>query len=413
MAAASGASRRSRVAAARRALPENVRTLSWVSFANDLGSELLYPILPLFLTTTLGAPVAVVGLIEGIADGAAAGLRGVAGWLSDRLGGRRVAWVRTGYSLTAASRPLLALAPAWGWVLAARSLDRVGKATRTAPRDALIRASTPAPLVGSAFGYHRAFDTIGAVVGPLVAVTLLALGVSLRSVLWFAAAGGAVTLLLLARIREAPAREDSDTGVAVVAHRLPRAFWTGLGVWALFCLGNSSDAFVLLRAHDLGLSATLVVLAYALYNVVYSSLSWPLGALSDRVPRRWVLGSGVAVFAVVYAGLAAADASWAVWPLLALYGSSVAATEGVARAWVADHAPPDALGTAYGAFSAATGVALLAASVTAGVLWSTVGPSAPFWFGAAFATAAVALLAAGRMRRVGGSVAGSHVSPAP
>ena len=396
--AAREASAWGRVAAARRALPENVRTLSWVSFANDLGSELLYPILPLFLTTTLGAPVAVVGLIEGIADGAAAGLRGIAGWLSDRFGGRRVAWVRTGYSLTAASRPLIALAPAWGWVLAARLVDRLGKATRTAPRDALIRASTPAPLVGSAFGYHRAFDTVGAVFGPLVAVALLALGVSLRSVLWFAAAGGAVTLLVLSRVREAPARTDEQARELADAHRLPRAFWTGLAVWTVFCLGNSSDAFLLLRAHDLGLSTTLVVLAYALYNVVYSSLSWPFGALSDRVPRRWVLGAGIGVFALVYAGLAAATGPWAVWPLLAVYGTSVAATEGVARAWVADHAPADALGTAYGAFSAATGAAVLVASVVAGVLWSAVDPSAPFWVGAALAAASSLLLVAGRVR---------------
>jgi MFS family permease len=232
-----------------------------------------------------------------------------------------------------------------------------------------------------------------------VAVALLALGVSLRSVLWLAAAGGAVTLLLLASVREAPARVDGEDGRELAdAHRLPRAFWTGLAVWTIFCLGNSSDAFLLLRAHDLGLSTTFVVLAYALYNVVYSSLSWPLGALSDRVARTWVLGAGIGVFAVVYAGLAAANGPWAVWPLLALYGTSVAATEGVARAWVADHAPGDALGTAYGAFSAATGIAVLAASLAAGLLWSAVDPSAPFWLGAALAGVAFALVAADRLR---------------
>jgi len=381
------------VAAARRALPENVRTLSWVSFANDLASELLYPILPLFLTVTLGAPAAVLGLVEGIAEGAAVGLRGAAGWLSDRWGGRRVAWIRSGYALTAASRPLLAAAPAWGWVLGARLVDKAGKAARTAPRDALIRASTPPNVVGSAFGYHRAFDTAGAVGGPLVAVGLLALGASLRSVLWVAAAVGGLTLVLLVRIREAP-RAEGPTETVEHAERLPRAFWVVLSVWVVFSLGNSSDVFVLLRAQDLGLSVTLVVLAYAIYNVVYSGLSWPLGALSDRVPRTWVLGAGLATFALVYAGLAVAPGSGAVWPLLAVYGAYVAATEGVARAWVADHAPPRALGTAFGVFSAATGAALLVASVTAGVLWSTVGPSAPFWFGAGAATAALVLLVA-------------------
>jgi MFS family permease len=366
-----------------------------VSFANDLASELLYPVLPLFLTVTLGAPVAVLGVIEGIAEGAAVGLRGAAGWLSDRWGGRRVAWIRSGYGLTAASRPILAAAPAWGWVLAARLVDKAGKATRTAPRDALIRASTPDKLVGSAFGYHRAFDTAGAVGGPLVAVGLLALGASLRDVLWVAAVAGALTLVLLVRIREARPAEGPVGPVETVerAERLPRAFWVVLSVWVVFSLGNSSDVFVLLRARDLGLSATLVVLAYAIYNIVYSGLSWPFGSLSDLVPRTWVLGAGLATFALVYAGLALASASWAVWPLLAVYGVYVAATEGVARAWVADHAPARALGTAFGVFSAATGAALLVASVTAGVLWSAVGPSAPFWFGAAAATAALALLA--------------------
>jgi len=211
-------------------------------------------------------------------------------------------------------------------------------------------------------------------------------------VLWVAAVAGALTLVLLVRIREAPAAEG-PTETVDRAERLPRGFWVVLSVWVVFSLGNSSDVFVLLRASDLGLSATLVVLAYALYNVVYSGLSWPLGALSDRVPRTRVLGAGLATFALVYAGLAVASASWAVWPLLAIYGMFVAATEGVARAWVADHAPPRALGTAFGVFSAATGAALLVASVTAGLLWSAVGPSAPFWLGAGAASAALALLA--------------------
>ena len=168
---------------ARLALPRNVRALSWVSFANDAASELAYPIVPLFLTVTLGAPVAAVGLIEGVAEGIAVGLRGVSGWLSDRWGERRLPWVAGGYSASAAGRVALAAAPAWGWILAARVVDRLGKGARTPPRDALIRDSTPAPLLGSAFGYHRALDTAGAVVGPLAAVALLAAGMSFRNVL--------------------------------------------------------------------------------------------------------------------------------------------------------------------------------------------------------------------------------------
>jgi MFS family permease len=199
------------------------------------------------------------------------------------------------------------------------------------------------------------------------------------------------------RIHEAPAADDERTETVESTERLPHAFWWALGVWVVFCLGNSSDTFVLLRGRNLGLSFTLVVLAYALYNLVYSSLSWPLGALSDRVPRTWVLGGGLAVFALVYLGFAVAPGSWAVWPLLAVYGTYVAATEGVARAWVSDFAPRRALGTAFGIFSAATGAGLLVASVVAGVLWSSVSPTAPFWLGAGGATLALALLAiAGR-----------------
>lgn len=382
-----------RVGRARRALPQNVRALGWVSFANDFASELIYPVLPLFLTITLGAPVAVLGLIEGIAEGVAVGLRGVAGWLSDRVGGRRRPWIVTGYALSALARPVVAAAPAWGYVLGGRLGDRVGKAARTAPRDALIRDSTAAALLGASFGYHRAMDTAGAVVGPLIAVLLLAGGWSLRHVLWVAVVPGVLTMVFLTRVREAPKRKAVELELDRSAvRRLPRAFWLVLGIWTVFSLGNSSDVFLILRAHDLGLSATLVILAYALYNLVYSALSWPLGALSDRVARTSVLTAGLAVFAVVYLGFALAPGSWAVWPLFAVYGVYIAATEGVAKAWVADFVPSGAAGTAYGLFAAASGGALLVASVVAGLLWSRVGPEAPFLLGAAAATGALLLI---------------------
>jgi MFS family permease len=361
-----------------------------VSFANDLASELVYPIVPLFLTVTLGAPVTVLGLIEGIAEGVAVGFRGAAGWLSDRAGERRRPWIVAGYSATAASRPILAAAPAWGFVLAARLVDRFGKAVRTAPRDALIRDSTPPALAGSAFGYHRALDTAGAVFGPLAAVGLLAAGASFRTVLWLAVVPGVAALLLVGRVREAARRSRERPASRPGVRSLPQAFWLVLAVWVVFSLGNSSDVFLLLRGKDLGLDATLVVLAYAVYNTVYATLSWPLGALSDRIHRLVILAGGLAVFMLVYLGFALASASWAVWPLFAVYGTYVAATEGVARAWVADHAPEDAAGTAYGAFAAASGAALLVASVVAGVLWEHVAPEAVFVVGAC--TAGVALL---------------------
>jgi MFS family permease len=369
-----------------------------VSLANDLASELAYPVIPLFLTTTLGAPASVVGLIEGIAEGIAVGLRGVAGRLSDRAAHRRLPWIFGGYATSAVARPVLAAAPAWGWVLGARVADRIGKAARTAPRDALIMDSTDARAMGAAFGYHRALDTAGAVIGPLVAVAMLALGASLRAVLWVAVIPGFVALLLVRRVREARAAEPEVGAGASEATRpssLPRGFWYVLGVWVVFSLGNSSDVFLLLRSENLGLGATLVVLAYALYNVVFSGLSWPLGSLSDRISRPVVLMCGLAVFAVVYLGFAVAHSSWAVWPLFMVYGVYIAATEGVARAWVADHAPRDAAGTAYGIFAATTGGALLAASIVAGLLWTHVSPAAPFVLGAVAAALALALLMGG------------------
>jgi MFS family permease len=389
------------IAAARRRLPSNVRALSWVSFANDFASELVYPIVPLFLTVTLGAPATVLGVVEGIAEGTAVGLRGVAGRLSDRAGGRRKPWIIAGYGVSAVSRIALAAAWAWGVVLVGRVADRLGKAARTAPRDALIRDSTPATLRGAAFGYHRAFDTAGAVAGPLLAVALLAAGVSLRTVLIVAVAPGFLTLVLLRAVREATVGGESLPRTER-PEQLPSFFWGALVVWTIFSLGNSSDAFLILRAHDLGLSPMLVVLAYAGYNVIYSGLSWPLGALSDRVPRTLILGAGLAVFAFVYTGFALAPGSWAVWPLFAVYGVYIAATDGIARAWVGDYAPARAGGTAYGVFSAATGAALLAASVVAGLLWSHVDPSAPFWLGvgsAGVGLAALVVFERYRMRR--------------
>lgn len=382
-----------RFLAAKSEVPENVRRLSWVSFANDISSELATPIMPLFLTVTLGAPVEALGLIEGLAEGVSVGLRGIAGKLSDRGGGRRLPWVFAGYGATAIGRPLVAAATSWGFVLGARMLDRTGKALRTAPRDALLRDSTPDDRLGAAFGYHRAMDTTGAVIGPLVAVGLLALGLSLRGALWFTVVPAIATLVLVRRVKEAPPRPRPVRAPGEPRARIPRTLLLPIGIWALFSLGNSSDAFLLLRAHDLGLSTTLVVLAYAAYNLVYALLSWPLGSLSDRVGRHRLLIGGLVVFALVYLGFALAPPSWVLWPLFLVYGVYTAATEGVARAWIADRAGAMGAGAVYGLFASTTGGSLLVASVGAGVLWAHVGHAAPFVAGAASAgVAAVALV---------------------
>jgi MFS family permease len=393
-------SRRHRIVEARRKLPENVRLLSWVSLANDSASEMMYPIVPLFLALTLGAPGILIGLIEGIAEAMALGFKLLSGWLSDRSAEqRRRPWIMAGYGVSTFSRLAIAAAPAWGWVLGAKIVDRIGKGTRGTPRDALIRDSTPKELIGSAFGYHRSMDTVGAIIGPLIAVVALLLGASLRTVLWIAVLPGAATLILIRLIREAPRSAAKARPVKPSLRSLPSSFWAVLQVWVIFSLGNSTDAFLLLRAHDLGLSTVAVVLAFALYNVVYAGLSWPLGALSDRIPRERVLTAGVIVFALVYVGFAVAPGPWAVWPLLAIYGIYVAATEGVGRAWVADHVETGSVGTAYGVFFASTAAAALVASLAGGALWTYVSPQATFVLGACTASVAAALLLARALQR--------------
>jgi MFS family permease len=373
-----------------RRIPQNVRAVSVVSLVNDLASELAYPVVPLFLVSVIGAPVAVIGVIEGVAEGAAVGLGALSGWISDRSGGRRVPWITTGYAFSATARAAIAAATQWGLVLVGRLADRMGKAIRTAPRDALIRDSSRPELVGTSFGFHRALDTVGATIGPLIAVALLASGVGLREVLVLSVVPGLLALLLVRRVHEAPARVVE---AAQVEPRLRPGFWLVVVASAVFALGNSSNAFLLLRATDLGLSATLVILAYALYNAVYAGLAWPLGSLSDRIPRAAVLAGGIVVYILVYAGFASASGTWEVWPLFALYGVYVAATDGVAKAWIADHVEGPLAGTAYGIYGGLVGSSLLVASVLGGILWSEASPEATFWAGAALACASLPLVA--------------------
>jgi len=382
-----------RIRAAQAALPEAVKQLSWVSFWNDMASELLYPVLPLLLTSVLGAPVAAVGVIEGAAEGVAIGLRAISGWLSDKKGGKRRPWISAGYGLSVIARPLIAIAPVWGVVLGARLIDRTGKAVRTAPRDALLREATPPEKLGSAFGWHRAMDTAGAVGGPLVAAILLWQDVPLR---WVAAAAilpGVVALLITFRIKDIPRTAEQKAEVAKGRVRdLPRQFWFVAGAWGFFSLALSSDAFIVLRAVNVGLSPAWTVLVYAGINVVNVLLAWPLGALSDRIGRRALLLPGVAVYAIVYLGLAVVGGPAALIPVLLLYGVYGAATDGVARALVGDAAPKNQSGTAYGAFAAVSGVAVLIASVAAGFLWDDISPATPFWVGGVIALVSVPVL---------------------
>jgi MFS family permease len=366
--------------------------MGWTSLVNDAASELLYPVLPLYLVVTLHAPAAAVGLVEGAAGAASQIVGYVVGRRSDRIH-RRLPFVWAGYTLSNIAKPLVALATAWGWVLGARVLDRAGKGIRTAPRDALLRDSSDPDRVGTTFGYHRFMDSAGATVGPLIALALLAAGLSLRQVIAASIVPAVLTMFVLRAVREEAPR-TAPTAAPPPTRDLPRAFWAFAGAWVVFSLGNSADVFLLLRSRDLGLSATAVVVAYALYNTLYSGLSWPLGHASDRIGRRRVLAGGLVVFAAVYAGFGLATDSLAMWPLFALYGCYMGATDGVARALVADLSPAPLRATAQGTFRLVTGGSEVIASIVAGILWSSVAPGAVFALGACAATAGLVLLLA-------------------
>jgi MFS family permease len=385
----------------------NVRAMGWTSLANDASSELLYPVLPLFLTVTLGAPASAVGAVEGAADAAAQVVGLYVGRRSDRVR-RRMPYVWTGYTMSNIAKPLVAVAPGWGWVLGARVLDRAGKGVRTAPRDALLRDSSEPGRAGAVFGFHRFMDSMGAVIGPLLALALLEAGLSYRQVIAVAVVPALLTMLALRRVVDVAATTASPAEPAPHARlaELGRPFWSFTAAWTIFSLGNSADVFLLLRAHDLGLDATEVVLAYALYNVLYSGLSWPLGSLSDRIGKRRVLAGGLLVFAAVYAGFGLATAGAAVWPLMAVYGVYIAATDGVGKAYVSDLSPAAYRATGQGAFRLATGGAAVVASLVAGVLWQEVGPGAVFALGAAAALLGLVALVVLRPRAYSGSQPG-------
>jgi MFS family permease len=388
-------------------LPRTVWLLGTVSFFADVSGDMIYPLLPLFVVAVLGASATELGGIEGIATAVVAVLAAYAGVRSDRFR-RRLPWVRWGYGLPVAGKAILAVAFGWPMVLLGRIVDRVGKGLRSAPRDALIVDVTEPTTRGRAFGLHRALDSAGAIVGVVVSAILLwwLSGTPtttvegspvidagpFRVIFAVAAALGVVAVLLTLLVREPP-HESAATPQSVghAAARLPRSYWLALAMLIVFAFANSSDAFLLLRASDVGLSPWAVVLAYAVYNVVYTLASYPAGAMSDRYGRWRVIAIGWALYAIAYAGFAVATPS-TTWLLFAIYGLCMALTDGVGKALLADHAPPEHRGRALGIFYLATGVTTIASSVTAGLLWDRVSPSAPFWLGAAMAIVALAIL---------------------
>lgn len=374
----------------------NVFALGTVSFLTDLSTEMIYPLLPAFLSTVLGAPGVVLGAIEGAAESVASLLKLMSGYYSDRLRGRK-GLVFAGYLLSSTAKPLVALATAPWHVAAVRLADRLGKGVRTAPRDSLLADSVQPGQRGKAYGLQRTMDHAGAIVGPLVASGLLGWGLlDLRGVFAAAAIPAAASVLcILLLVREMPRHERTGAAPQAAARvALPPAFRPYLLVVFLFTLGNSSDAFLLLRAWQLGVAPALVPLAWVLLHVVKMASSVPGGIISDKIGRRATIVSGWIVYALVYAGLAAASQAAHVWVLFAVYGLYFGLTEGVEKAYVADLAPARARGRAFGAFNCAIGIGALPASVLMGYLWDTHGAAVAFGTGGALALMASVLLLA-------------------
>jgi len=355
--------------------------LGLVSFFADVSSEMLYPLIPIFLTAVLGAPVAIVGIIEGAAEATASLLRTVSGRLSD-LSGRRRPYVLAGYTLSALAKPLLALAVGWPLVLVTRVIDRFGKGIRSSPRDALLADSVDAQYRGRAFGWHRAMDTAGAIIGPLLALGLLMLlHHQLRLIFLLAFIPGIIGAALVLFVREQ--RHPVPVTVPRLRFRaLPPAFRGYLLAWGVFAIANSSDVFLILCAKQLGFSTTLVVMLYTFYNVIYALASPYLGHLSDVLGRRRVLVGGLLVFALVYVGFAVVPEAIWLWPLFAIYGLYIAATDGVGKAYAVDLVPSGIRASAIGLLGTLTGIATLIASSVAGLLWQVVAPWAAFAYGA-------------------------------
>lgn len=373
--------------------------LGLVSLLTDVASEMLYPIAPLYLTGTLGASLILVGLLEGVAEGVGGFLKGYFGALSDRLG-TRAPFVRAGYTLSALSKPLPGLWPAAAAVVVGRLADRLGKGLRTAPRDALLAGYAPVGAQGRVFGFHRAMDTAGAVVGPLAALAFLAWRPGdYRTLFLLSFAPGLLAVLCVWRVRDAPCspaptRRFAPFAVFAYWRRSSPEYRRLVVALTLFGLVNSSDVFLILKARQVGFSDAAAVGGYVLYNAVYALAAYPAGDLADRLGKRRVLLWGLGLYALVYVGFAVLTQAWQAWACFAVYGLYAAATEGVGKAWIADLTPPEQRGAAIGLQTMLASFSVLAASTAAGLLWEKVHPAAPFWVAAAGAAVAVIWLKA-------------------
>jgi MFS family permease len=388
-------------------LNRTVRALGIVSLLNDFSSEVAVRTLPLFLSNVLGVKIGIIGLVEGIAESTATLLKLFSGYLSDRLG-RKKALALWGYGLSNFTKPFLYFATSWGLVLVVRFLDRVGKGIRTAPRDALIADVTAPELRGRAFGFNKAMDKAGGLLGLLVAAGVLylsqqnSLALTRESYQWLVLLAvlpglGAVAVMA-GWVKDQP-KHSLKASPRLVWAQMDGRFWAFIGVLTVFTLGNSSDAFLMLRAQTLGFSTVEIFLVVAAFNLVVTLTSTKGGALSDTLGRRGLILAGWLIYALIYLGFAFASASWHIWILYAGYGLYYGAFLGASSALVADLVPEHLRGTAYGIFNAALGVAAFPASLFAGILWDWYGPTAPFLFGGTLALLAAAGLLIIPLRR--------------
>ena len=355
-------------------LNRNVRVLSAISFLQDTASELLYPLLPVYLTAVLGAPAAVVGAIEGAAEGAASLTKIAVGPLGDRFAKRPL--IATGYGMAALGKVLVAAAGAWPGVLAGRVVDRLGKGLRGAPRDALLVDGIEPEARGRVFGFHRTMDTLGAVIGPLIGLAgYELLDHRIKPLLFVAIVPAVLSVLLIALVREKPRVGPRPARRPIMAgmRDLPRRFWRVTAVVVTFGLVNFPDALLLLRLSEIGFSVVGVILAYVTYNLVYALGSFPAGLLADRLPRPAVFGIGLAFFAIGYVGLGLTHDHVLAWIFIAVYGIFAACTDGVGKAWVSSLADAGHQSTAQGVFQGGSGLAILVAGLWAGLLWGPDG----------------------------------------
>ena len=372
-------------------LAGSVIGFGFVSFFTDMSSEMVYPLLPIFLSSVLGVGAEALGLIEGIAEATASVLKTFSGYISDRIR-RRKPLVLLGYSLSAIAKPTIGLAGRWIHVLAARFADRVGKGIRTSPRDSLIADVVDDTIRGRAFGFHRAMDTGGAVFGPLLAYILLAIllkyysvSVSVRSVFLLSLIPGIFAIItLIFFVKENPKEQRELRKLKLGFKGLSKEFKLLLAVMLVFSLGNSSNTFLILRASNIGFKTEMIPILYMFFNIVYAGSAMPLGSLSDKIGRRLTIAMGFFIYFIVYLGFARLSTHQYIylWILFGLYGIYYGFTDGTLRALVADISRREERGFAYGLYHMLVGLMLFPASFIAGILWEKVAPSAPFYFGA-------------------------------